>query len=321
MANIVRRRSWEIPSSRVTPEEIFRDRRRILKAMGFGAAAALAARTGTALAAGEDPSAGLYPAQRNAAYVAPGTVTPETITGGYNNFFEFGSHKGIARAAQRLRLRPWQISIEGMVEEPMTIDIDDLLKRVALEERVYRLRCVEAWSLIVPWTGFPLSKLLEIARPLSSARYVRFETFHDPQQASGQLQVWCPWPYVEGVTMAEAANELAFLVTGAYGKPLAAQNGAPIRLILPWKYGFKSIKSIRRITFTDERPVSFWETIAGDEYGFWANVNPDVAHPRWSQAEEREMATGNTIPTQLFNGYGEQVAHLYAGIEGEQLYR
>ncbi len=174
--------------------------------------------------------------------------------------------------------------------------------------------------MTVPWSGFPLAALVSLAKPLSDAKYLRFETFNDPDMASGQKQSWYPWPYVEGITMAEARNDLAFLVTGAYGKPLAKQFGAPIRLALPWKYGFKSIKSIRRITFTDERPVSFWEQIAPNEYGFWANVNPGVPHARWSQKQERVLETGLYIQTRMFNGYGEQVADLYKDIKGERLY-
>ena len=213
------------------------------------------------------------------------------------------------------------------MEKPFTLGIDDLLKKVNLEQRVVRHRCVEAWSMVVPWSGFPLKELVAMAKPLSSAKYVRFETFNDPGMAPGQkpaLFGWggdLPWPYVEGLTMAEAENELAFMVTGAYGTPLAKSMGAPIRLHLPWKYGFKSIKSIVRVSFVKERPVSFWTKILPNEYGFWANVNPKVPHPRWSQAEERILGTDKKVPTQLFNGYGEHVAGLYAGIKGEQLYR
>ena len=194
-----------------------------------------------------DPTASLYPAKRNEKYVLDRPVTDEKINTNYNNFYEFGSTKQIARAAQALKLRPWQVKLDGMVEKEQVIDIDDLLKKMALEERLYRMRCVEAWSMAVPWSGFPMAKLVELAKPLSSAKYVRMETFMDPSIAPGQRQRWYPWPYVEGLTMAEATNELAFMVTGAYGKPVPKQMGAPIRLAAPWKYGFKSIKSIVKL--------------------------------------------------------------------------
>ncbi|MEM9279812.1 MAG: protein-methionine-sulfoxide reductase catalytic subunit MsrP, partial [Pseudomonadota bacterium] len=236
------------------------------------------------------------------------------------NFYEFGSHKQISAAAQALKIRPWEILVDGEVEKPMTIGIDDLLKKMPLEERLYRFRCVEAWSMRVPWSGFQMSHLVELAKPNSDAKYVRFETFKDEAVAPGQKQFWYPWPYVEGISMEEAMNELTFMVTGAYGKPVPKQMGAPLRLALPWKYGFKSIKSITKISFTKERPVSFWEELAANEYGFWANVNPEVDHPRWSQARERDLETGERIPTQLYNGYEEQVADLYKDLQGESLF-
>ena len=315
--HILQKPEWHIGESAATPEAVFLNRRQILAGMGIGAAGGLA---GTLMplrranAAEEDPSAGLYPALRNAAYELDRDLTPEEVNSRYNNFYEFGSHKEIYNAAQALKIRPWEIRIAGMVEEERTVAIDDLLKAMPLEERLYRHRCVEAWSMTIPWSGFPLKALVDFAKPSASAKYVRFETFLDKEMASGQAQFWYPWPYVEGVTMAEATNDLAFMVTGAYGKPLAKQFGAPLRLALPWKYGFKSIKSISRITFTDERPISFWGQIAAAEYGFWANVNPDVPHPRWSQATERVLHTGERVPTLPYNGYGEQVAGLYAEI-------
>jgi sulfoxide reductase catalytic subunit YedY len=207
-----------------------------------------------------------------------------------------------------------------MVEKELTLDADQLIRRMPLEERLYRHRCVEAWSMAVPWSGFSLSALVELARPLGSARYLRMETFTNAEIAPGQRQSWYPWPYIEGLTMAEATNELAFIATGLYGKPMPRQNGAPLRLVTPWKYGFKSVKSIVRFTFTDERPVTFWEAIQASEYGFWANVNPEVPHPRWSQATERVLGSDERVPTQLFNGYGEYVAHLYRGLDGERLF-
>jgi len=194
------------------------------------------------------------------------------------------------------------------------------LKKMPLEKRTYRHRCVEAWAMAVSWSGFPMKALVDLARPLSSARYVRMETFHDPAIAERQASSPHPWPYVEGLTIAEATNELAFLATGLYGKPMPKQNGAPLRLVTPWKYGFKSVKSIVRFSFVEKRPVSFWEALQGNEYGFWANVNPEVPHPRWSQAFERLLGTNERLPTRLFNGYGEFVAHLYDGLAGERLY-
>ncbi len=324
MVHITRKPSWTIAEAYATPQSAFVNRRDLIRHMGLaglGLAAAAAMPPLKARAAEEaGPGAHLYPATRNEAFVLDRDLTPKEINARYNNFYEFGSHKQIWRAAQALQTDPWDIAVDGLVEKPFTIGFEDLLGRVNLEERLYRHRCVEAWSMTIPWTGFPLSDLVAMAKPLSSARYIRFETFMDPDVATGQRQRWYPWPYVEGVTMEEAGNDLAFMVTGAYGGPIDKQFGAPIRLALPWKYGFKSIKSIKRISFTDERPVSFWETILPQEYGFWANVNPDVPHRRWSQSEERILHTGEKVPTLLFNGYGEQVAHLYDELQQESLY-
>jgi sulfoxide reductase catalytic subunit YedY len=320
---VKRKRGWEMPSSQATPEAVFHDRRRLVQAMGLGSliAAASGAAAAPALAAATgDPSAALYPAKRNDKYQLDRPVTDEKLTTTYNNFYEFGSQKTIAADAQALKIRPWTITIDGMVAKPLTLGIDDLLKRVTLEERLYRHRCVEAWSMAVPWTGFPMKALVDIAQPLGSAKYVRTETFIDSKTASGQRQFWYPWPYIEGVTMAEAVNELAFIVTGMYGKPTPRQNGAPLRLVLPWKYGFKSAKSIVKFTFTDKRPVSFWESLAAKEYGFWANVNPDVPHPRWSQASERLLGEEGRRPTLIWNGYGDYVASLYDGLKSERLF-
>jgi sulfoxide reductase catalytic subunit YedY len=254
------------------------------------------------------------------AYVLDQALTDEKFARSYNNFYEFDSGRTRSADASALRTRPWTITLDGLVEASISFGIDDLLKKIGLEERLYRHRCVEGWAMAVPWTGFPLKALVDIARPLGSAKYVRIESFMDPQMASGQRQFWYPWPYVEALTIAEASNELAFLVTGAYGKPLPAQNGAPLRLATPWKYGFKSIKSIVRFTFTEERPVTFWERQQPQEYGFWANVNPDVPHPRWTQAWERLLGTDERRPTQIWNGYGEFVAGLYTNLDGERLF-
>jgi sulfoxide reductase catalytic subunit YedY len=320
--HVIRKRGWEIPERLATSESVYLNRREILKASGFSLMSGLAATalSGRAVAQTQaDSTADLYPAPRNSKYTIDRPITPEAINTNYNNFYEFGTQKSVASAAEALVTHPWEVRIDGLVEEEMAMDVDELIHRMALEERLYRHRCVEAWSMTVPWTGFPLAKLVDMAKPTSGAKYLKMETFYDPAMASGQNSFY-PWPYVEGVTMAEATNELAFMVTGAYGKPVAKSMGAPLRLHLPWKYGFKSIKSIVRFTFVDEQPVNFWQAIQPSEYGFWANVNPEVPHPRWSQAMERDISTGDLIPTRIFNGYGEYVAGLYAGMEDDPLY-
>jgi len=323
--NILTRPSWALPEAQVTDERFVLNRRKFLSLGAIGGAAAIGGWARPAAAAlPEDP---WVPAPEvNPAYADAGrAVTDESFSSTYNNFYEFASHKRIADLAQKLDTEGWTVTLDGLVEQPMTLDMDDLHARLDVEERVYRHRCVEAWAMVVPWIGFPLRDLVALARPLSSARHVRFETFLDSKIAPGQRQVWYPWPYVEGLTMEEASNDLAFLVTGAYGKVLHKQFGAPMRLHLPWKYGFKSIKSLVRISFTEERPVGYWEEVQGREYGFWANVNPEVNHPRWSQATERLLGDPEErVPTLLFNGYGEQVAHLYDGLEatyGDRLWR
>ena len=322
---IKRKRGWEIPEREATPEAIYNDRRRLLKAMGLGAiglsvAGSLSSLAEAASDAAADPSAGLYPFKRNDRYTLDRPVTDQKLVEHYNNFYEFGSQKEIYDEAQALRIRPWTLVIDGMVEKPITIGIDDLLKQMPLEERLMRHRCVEAWSIAVPWSGFPVKALVDFAKPLGSAKYLRTETFNDSKVASGQKAFWYPWPYIEGCTIEEATNDLAFMVTGAYGKPLAKQNGAPLRMEFAWKYGFKSAKSIVKISFTDKRPVSFWETLQGSEYGFWANVNPEVPHPRWSQASERVLGIDERRPTLIWNGYGEFVASLYDNLKSERLF-
>jgi methionine sulfoxide reductase catalytic subunit len=315
---VQRRQGWEIPERDATAEAVFFSRRSMLAAGAgmIGSAVLPSLSTG----ADTDPSAQFYPAKRNDSFVLDRPVTAEDINGKYNNFYEFGFSKSIYTTVGALKTRPWTVKIDGMVESKKEIGIDDLIKAVPLEERLYRHRCVEAWSMAIPWTGFALKTLIDFAKPLASAKYMRFETFLDPKIAPEQRQILYPWPYVEGLTMAEAANDLAFLVTGAYGKPLAKQHGAPLRLAVPWKYGFKSIKSIVRISFVDKRPVSYWETLQASEYGFWANVNPQVPHPRWSQASEEVLGTGERRPTLLFNGYGDYVAALYKDLTAENLY-
>ena len=319
--HVIRRRGWEIPERLATPEHLFLNRRALLAGSG---AAALSLAPNIALAQRisdlPEPTQDLYPVGRNEKYALDRPITDEKINTNYNNFYELGSTKTVAKAAQALKLRPWTVKIDGMVETPQEIGIDDLIRRMPLEERLYRHRCVEAWSMAIAWSGFPFAKLVELAKPLSSAKYVRMETFLDPSVAPSQKQSWYPWPYVEGLTIAEATNELAFLVTGAYGKSVSKVQGAPLRLAVPWKYGFKSIKSIVRFNFTDQRPKSYWEALQASEYGFWANVNPQVPHPRWSQATEELIGRNERRPTLMFNGYGEHVADLYKGLEHERLW-
>ncbi len=318
----IRRQPWQLPETDVTPEAAWRDRRRFLREGG----AVLGMPLLFGLFDREPPPPeppilpGRYPAPRDPRFVPERPPTPEDLFLSYNNFYEFGTGKDIRGTAQALRLRPWTVRIDGLVERELELEVEDLLRRMPFEERIYRFRCVEAWSAVVPWTGFPLRRLVELARPRAGARYLRVESFLDPEVAPGQKQPWYPWPYVEGLTLAEATHELAFVATGAYGRPLERQNGAPLRLVLPWKYGFKSAKSLVRFTFTDRRPRTFWSRVVPHEYGFWANVNPEVPHPRWSQRTERPLGSDERIPTRPFNGYGEWVAHLYRGLEGERLF-
>ncbi len=308
--HVIRRRGWEIAEREVTPEAFVVGRRTLMAGAG-GAIVASGLVAGPAHAQG---------APRNAKYEAGRDITAEKDSTTYNNFYEFGTDKSISRAAQRLPVSPWTISLEGMVAKPRKLDLDDLLKQVQLEERVYRHRCVEGWGMTVPWTGFPLSALVRLAEPTASAKFVAFETLADPKTMPGLRSSSFDWPYVEGVTMAEAMNDLPFLVTGMYGKTLPKQDGAPIRLAMPWKYGFKSAKSIVKVTFTDKRPTTFWEGLQPAEYGFWANVNPAVPHPRWSQATERLIGIDERVPTKIYNGYGEFVASLYSGLGNEKLF-
>lgn len=326
--------SWAIPEREATPEHVALNRRLFVAGAAAGAAG-LTLAPGTARAGifdvfrskapaqpePPDPSAGLYPAKRNDVFKLDRAVTPEAVNLGYNNFYEFGTDKGDpARNAGALRLRPWTIKISGMVENPREVGIDDLLKALPLEERLYRHRCVEAWSMALPWTGIPMKAFVAWAKPLGSAKYVAMKTFLDTEVAPYQASPLYDWPYTEGLTIEEATSELAFLATGAYGKPLAKQMGAPIRLAVPWKYGFKSVKSIVSFEFTDKRPKTLWETAGPSEYGFWANVNPEVSHPRWSQAQERVLGTSEKRPTLIYNGYAEQVAGLYKGLQGQRLF-
>jgi sulfoxide reductase catalytic subunit YedY len=327
---IKKKRGWEIPEHLATPEDVFLNRRRFLAAgAAIGATAMLAACDSkteaqadaqASAAPADDPSASLYPFKRNESYKLDRDITDEKWSTDYNNFYEFSSGKHLIPEAQALPIRPWTLAIDGMVDKPMQIGIDDLVKKMPLEERLYRHRCVEAWSMAVPWSGFALKELVKLAAPQPGAKYLRLETFMNPDVAPGQKEPWYPWPYVEGLTIEEAMNDLSFMVTGMYGKPAPKQNGAPLRLVLPWKYGFKSAKSLVKITFTDQRPVNFWQALQASEYGFWANVNPEVPHPRWSQANERVLGTDEPRPTIIYNGYGEFVAPLYANLQGEKLF-
>ncbi len=311
-----RRESWMMKDNQATDESLFMNRRQLMAGAAAGVGAGL---IGGGAQAAPAESRFSPPIGRASGFPHATTpITPESINSTYNNFYEFGSSKAISQEAQALNSDPWTLTIDGDVEQEITIDIDTLMRRMPMQERVYRHRCVEAWSMVVPWVGFPLKALVDMAAPLSKARYVRFETFFDTGVAPEQKASWYPWPYTESITINEATNDLAMLVVGAYGKVLHKQFGAPLRLHLPWKYGFKSIKSIRRITFGTRRSKSFWEELNGREYGFWANVNPEVPHPRWSQATERPLGQDGRVPTQLFNGYGEQVASLYAGMESDR---
>jgi methionine sulfoxide reductase catalytic subunit len=318
------KRPADIPSSEITDKKTYLNRRDFIRAATGTAAVAAAGIVGAeALLEAQPPAphgAKLANVKPSAFSTTEKPNTWEQITT-YNNYYEFGTDKDQpAYNAHTLRPSPWSVMIEGEVAKPASWQLEDILKGETLEDRIYRHRCVEAWSMAVPWTGFPMAALVDMARPLGSAKYVRMETFMDPATAPEQKKFFYPWPYVEGLTMAEARNELTFLATGMYGKPMPKQDGAPIRLVTPWKYGFKSIKSIVRFEFTDKRPKGYWEALQPSEYGFWANVNPAVPHPRWSQASERVLGADERKPTLIWNGYGEFVAPLYQGLEKERLF-
>jgi len=315
------RKPWQLRESELTPEIFFRQRRQLIKSaglVGLGIAGGLLPACGPAedaarIGAQENPAGvELYPARRNRQFVLDRPLTPEAYAASFNNFYEFSVFKSrVYKNAARLTTHPWQVEISGLVAKPSRVDIDKLIRSVALEERHYRFRCVEAWAMAVPWTGFPLAALIKNIEPLSSAKFVRFVTFLKPDQASNQSPSTGPWPYTEALTMAEAMNELTLLATGIYGHPLPKQHGAPLRLVVPWKYGFKSIKSIVKIEFTAERPATFWHSNRPSEYDFTANVEPNTPHPRWSQATEKMIDTGERRTTLRYNGYGEWVAGLY----------
>lgn len=324
----------KIAPSEITPEHVYLNRRAFM--VGAGSLA-----VGSALAACSVP--GIQPAGSAAAPAAQAAPPPadlpealahaepyasssadelgdslndyEAITN-YNNFYEFTTDKeGVARLSQDFVTRPWEVTVGGLVNNPKTYDLDDLIKNFTQEERIYRLRCVEAWSMVIPWVGFPIAELLKEVEPKSEAKYVKFTTVMRPEQMEGQNSRLLDWPYVEGLTVEEAMNPLAIFATGMYGKPLTPSNGAPFRLVVPWKYGFKSIKSIVQIELVEEMPISTWMKAAPHEYGFYANVNPEVNHPRWSQASERRIGELGRRDTLMFNGYAEEVAYLYDGLD------
>jgi methionine sulfoxide reductase catalytic subunit len=303
----------EIRSAEITPEHVYLSRRRFLAAAGGLAGGLLL--DACAVESTVPPTGGSSPAPTTEPAPADVLTTYESATG-YNNFYEFSFDKeNVGTVAQGFKTAPWTVTVSGFVDKPRTYGVEDLVRSFPPSERVLRFRCVEGWSMVIPWLGFPLASLLKEAQPQAKAKYVRFETLFDPRQMPGQNDDSFPWPYVEGLRLDEALHELTILSTGLYGKPALPQNGAPLRLVVPWKYGFKSIKSIVKIILTDEMPVSLWMASAPDEYGFYANVNPDVPHPRWSQATERRIGESGRRHTLLFNGYAEQVASLYAGLD------
>jgi sulfoxide reductase catalytic subunit YedY len=318
--------SNKIPESEITPPEVYFNRRSFMRA---GLAAASVAATAlvyrqlnprptptveTPVLAGLQTGPATAPG--NSGFTVDEAMTPLADITNYNNFYEFSTSKtGVAPAAAKFNTDGWKVSVEGLVRKPKVFDLDDLLKISAPEQRVYRMRCVEAWSMVIPWAGYSLSKLLERVEPLSDAKYVAFQTLLDPSRMPNQHTSVLDWPYVEGLRMDEAMHPLAILASGLYGRRLPPQDGSPIRLVTPWKYGFKGIKSIVKIELVAEQPKSTWESQASSEYGFYANVNPNVDHPRWSQATEQRIGEAERRPTLMFNGYGEQVASLYAGMD------
>ena len=312
-------RKARIRPSEITPEAVYRSRREFLAGLaGAGAAAAAARSFGEEVLTVNLVERPLQ-FKRNARYSTSEKMNSLAEITGYNNFYEFGTGKeDPAENAHRLRPRPWSVVVDGECEKPGRLALEDLLRPHPLEERVYRLRCVEAWSMVIPWIGFPLGDLVKRFQPTSRAKYVEFTTLHDPKQMPGQRYAVLDWPYVEGLRIDEAMHPLAILGVGLYGKLLPNQNGAPLRLVVPWKYGFKSIKAIVRIRFTERMPATTWALSAPHEYGFFANVNPEVDHPRWSQKSERRIGSSSFLarqPTLKFNGYADEVAGLYRGMD------
>ena len=294
-----------IKQESITPKQLYLTRRKFLESVGiFSAGAFLAA------CMGNPPSSPSTP-------IAPAgdMETRKDLALSYNNYYEFGTSKSsVAERAENFQMQPWQVEVGGLVKNPQTFSMEELLANFVQEERIYRMRCVEAWSMVLPWTGFPLAKLLEMAQPLPEAKFVAFQSVYRPEEMPGQVGLDFPWPYLEGLRLDEAQHPLTLLATGLYKEPLTPQNGGPIRLVVPWKYGFKSAKALVKITLQADQPVTFWNAIAPQEYGFYANVNPAVDHPRWSQSEERRIGEIGSRATLLFNGYDE-VAPLYAGMD------
>jgi sulfoxide reductase catalytic subunit YedY len=316
----------KIPSSEITPEHLYFSRRRLLRGALFTAAAATLAAcvpaeiTPAALSGTPNPTANLTTTPGLKDELGDPATSLQAVTT-YNNYYEFSTDKSAPAAmSKKLITSPWQVEVGGLVNKPGIFDIEDLRKKYDQEERIYRLRCVEAWSMVIPWMGFPLSKLLKEVEPTSAAKYVRFEALFDPKQFPGQRDDYFNWPYVEGLRLDEAMNDLTLLATGLYGQPLQPQNGAPLRLVVPWKYGFKSIKAIVHIDLVAEMPTSLWMAANAGEYGFYANVNPEVSHPRWSQGSERRIEGSGRRPTLKFNGYDSQVSSLYSGLDLRRWY-
>jgi len=315
-----------IPSSEITPEGLYFNRRSFVRA---GVAALTAMTTGLVYrqlnrrgsAVVETPRlknlvTGPRSGARRDGFDVDEQQTPLQSVSNYNNFYEFTTNKeAVASAARGFVAKPWSVTVDGLVKTPRVFDLEELLRISPPEERVYRMRCVEAWSMVIPWAGYSLSRLLDRVEPLGKAKYVAFETLLDPERMPGQRTATLEWPYVEGLRLDEAMHPLTLLASGLYGRELPAPNGAPLRLVVPWKYGFKGIKSIVKITLTDTQPKTTWNSAAPREYGFFSNVNPEVAHPRWSQASEQRIGESGRRPTLLFNGYAEQVGRLYAGMD------
>ncbi len=308
--------SVPVKSSEITPEHVYLNRRQFMKGMAaMGVGALLAAACGKAGLAPEATVPADIKTNAKADELGDPLNTYEEISH-YNNYYEFTTEKqGVADMAQSFKTSPWQVEVYGLVNKPKTFGLEDLLKAYPQEERIYRLRCVEAWSMVIPWEGFPLADLLKQVEPTGNAKYVRFESVLRPDEMPGQKYPMYPWPYQEGLRLDEAMNKLAILATGLYGKPLPPQDGAPIRVVVPWKYGFKSIKAIVKIELVDYEPATLWSTVAPDEYGFYSNVNPNVDHPRWSQQTERRIGEVSRRKTLMFNGYTEEVASLYDGMD------
>ncbi len=321
MSNIILPKSWNMAENEATPESVYMDRRSFIKGTSLVTLATAASFYGCTVNSTPHPNKPIeltanekesYPAKRNKKYKLNRQMTEERIAASFNNFFEFSEIKSDPKyLAQRMETSPWEVEVSGLVNKPRTFNPDDFYKLMPVEERLYRFRCVEAWAMAVPWTGFPLKALIDLVEPKSSATHIAMTTFYKPFTAQGQLAFWRPWPYTEALTLEEAANELAFMALGIYGRPLPKQHGAPVRLVIPWKYGFKSIKSIVKIEVIDYRPPTFWNTVLPLEYSFEANVDPAISHPRWPQAREKMIGTNAVRATRLYHGYGKYVAHLY----------